>query len=1006
MLFLNIQGLLRGKPKQKKMDFLREIAETEKPAIMVATESHLDSNIDDAEIAIPKYSVYRSDRLNRIQGGVVIYVRSPYIVDEKLMTKFSNGVCELLILKIKEINLSIVCVYRPPDTTQTEFSECINTIENYFKDKTLQENIIILGDFNLPHLKWNVCDTKVIPNIESGGPISEQIDAARLLELTESLFCQQTITKATRINNVLDLIFTNNEDLISDITISDSGISDHKLITTNLNIESKEAQPQSDFKLESCSKLENFAFWSKKCKWDCVTNKLSDTNWEQQITETSDINSDLNFIYKQCYESCEGNIPQKRKYNENYIPHDRKVLMRKRRIQRSNLPKAKTQSQAAKIEKKILHLEQKLLESHTNDRIRKENDAVSAILSNSKAFFRYAKQTNNKNCDIGPLVNVNGDLEDDPKGKSEVLRKQYEKVFSTRKTDIELKIDKDSSDSGIHIDDFFNNEDATFTDVTVTEDDVKRAIEETRINSAPGVDCVPPILLHKCKKELLKPLTTIMNKSIKTGILPDIWKEAIITPIFKKGLKELPCNYRPVSLTSQIAKLLERILRWYLVEYLELNNAFPETQHGFRKSRSTVSQLLEHYDEIIDALEKNANIDIVMLDFSKAFDKINISILLKKLKLLGIGGNIAKWIANFLMKRKQKVVVNKQCSQWSEVKSGVPQGTILAALFFLIYIADIGNNVKHSSLASYADDSKLKKIIEDKADVDKLQEDLNSVYKWTEENIMEFNTTKFEILRIGKKENLKSETSYETPDGRTIPESEVVKDLGILFNKYGNFDDQLKVKIAKCNKMCGYILRTFVTREPGPMMCLFKSLVIPIMDYGSIIWNPSKRKDIEAIEKIQRNFTKRLNNLSEYSYYDRLKHLKIYSMERRRQRYEILYIFKTLKHQVPNVGLKWKFFPRRGRELIPPPVRKNSKQSAVTMRRNSFRGNAAYLFNSLPVNLRNLDIETPMPTIKRILDRYLSTVTDEPMLNGCTRSNDAATNSIYHQMVRRSSLDL
>ena len=141
-----------------------------------------------------------------------------------------------------------------------------------------------------------MCDTKVIPNIESGGPISEQIDAARLLELTESLFCQQTITKATRINNVLDLIFTNNEDLISDITISESGISDHKLITTNLNIESKEAQPQSDFKLESCSKLENFAFWSKKCKWDCVTNKLSDTNWEQQITVTSVINSELNFI--------------------------------------------------------------------------------------------------------------------------------------------------------------------------------------------------------------------------------------------------------------------------------------------------------------------------------------------------------------------------------------------------------------------------------------------------------------------------------------------------------------------------------------------------------------------------------------------------------------------------------------------------------------------------------------------------------------------------------------
>ena len=116
-------------------------------------------------------------------------------------------------------------------------------------------------------------------------------------------------------------------------------------------------------------------------------------------------------------------------------------------------------------------------------------------------------------------------------------------------------------------------------------------------------------------------------------------------------------------------------------------------------------------------------------------------------------------------------------------------------------------------------------------------------------------------------------------------------------------------------------------------------------------------------------------------------------------------LYKILKHQVPNVGLKWKFFPRRGRELVPPPVRKNSRPSAVTMRRNSFRGNAPYLFNCLPVNLRNIDLNTPMPTIKRTLDRYLNRVTDEPVLNGCRRSNDAASNSVYHQVVRRFSLD-
>ena len=545
----------------------------------------------------------------------------------------------------------------------------------------------------------------------------------------------------------------------------------------------------------------------------------------------------------------------------------------------------------------------------------------------------------------------------------------------------------------------------TNSDITITEHDVKAAIEETRINSAPGVDCVPPVLLHKCKNQLLKPLTIIMNKSIKTGVIPDIWKEAIITPIFKGGLKELPSNYRPVSLTSQLAKLLERIVRWYLVKYMELNNAFPESQHGFRSNRSTVSQLLEHYDDIISALEEGSNIDIIMLDFSKAFDKINISILLKKLKFLGIGGNIAKWTANFLIKRKQKVIVNKQSSKWSEVKSGVPQGSILAALFFLIYISDIGDEIEHSSIASYADDSKVKRNIKVRSDAEKLQSDLTKVYKWTDKNLMQFNITKFEILRIGKQETLKAETFYKTPDDTLIKENDVVKDLGVLFNKHGNFDDHLKVKIAKCNKMCGYILRTFVTREPGPLMTLFKSLVIPIMDYCSIIWNPSKRKDIQAIEKIQRNFTKRINGLQDLSYYERLKKLNIYSMERRRERYELLYTFKILNHSVPNVGLKWKFFPRRGREIVPPPVQKNSRKSAMTMRRNSFRGKAAYLFNCLPESLRNTSSDTPMPTIKRALDKFLSRVTDEPVLSGYCRSNDAASNSIVHQVVRCCALD-
>ena len=207
--------------------------------------------------------------------------------------------------------------------------------------------------------------------------------------------------------------------------------------------------------------------------------------------------------------------------------------------------------------------------------------------------------------------------------------------------------------------------------------------------------------------------------------------------------------------------------------------------------------------------------------------------------------------------------------------SGVPQGTILAALFFLIYISDIGEDIQFSTLASYADDSKVRKRIKNQSDGDNLQKDINNVFNWTDKNLMKFNLTKFELLRIGKKQDLKDEIKYKTPDNKIITESDYVKDLGVIFNKHGNFEDHLKIKISKCKKVCGMILRTFMSRNATHLLSLFKALVIPIIDYCSIVWNPHLKKEIKAIEKIQRNYTKRITNMKDLEYYDRLKVLNL-----------------------------------------------------------------------------------------------------------------------------------
>ena len=454
-----------------------------------------------------------------------------------------------------------------------------------------------------------------------------------------------------------------------------------------------------------------------------------------------------------------------------------------------------------------------------------------------------------------------------------------------------------------------------------------------------------------------------------------------------------------ISLTSQIIKLLERIIRIYLIQYLEINDSLPDSQHGFRPNRSTVSQLLEQYDKILEALAGKHNMDIIMLDYAKAFDKINHSILLFKLKKLGIGGQIGNWIGNFLINRTQRVSVNGHLSTPSTVISGVPQGTILGPVLFLIYIADIGDNLMKSTISSYADDSKVHNIIKTVQDGLDLQIDVETLYSWTTKNLMEFNSTKFEVLKIGDNQNFKDNIVYKTPDGEIIPETKLTTDLGLNFNNKGNFEDHIKIKKSKAKQMSGYILRTFIIRSPQPMLTLYKSLVLPHIEYCCIVWNPHLQKDISLLESVQRYFTCKLDGMEDLDYYQRLKALNIYSTERRRDRYIIMYIFKILFAKVPNPGLSYKWTLRRGKVLTTPPVFTSSASRGATLLHHSFTRRAPRLFNSLPQALRNLPEDTHMDTIKSRLDRFLLDIKDEPRIPGYYPTNSAASNRVEDQIL-------
>ena len=607
------------------------------------------------------------------------------------------------------------------------------------------DNTMIFGDFNLPFVKWNEVENTVIHKVQSGGTRDEQMQAHDLLECADNFFMQQLITAPTRGKNGLDLIFTNNPDILSNIKVElvSRKLSDHNIITADIDSNlQNQPQAKSNRKL---AKLAEFNFWSDKCNYEEINKYLSSVDWDHKLTSETSVTHDAELLYEEIFNACSVSVPKKKLKTNSQIPRDRKILFKRSKFLKKKLLNANKQKNSDKINQELVEIQSKLLKSHDLERRRKEHSVVKGIKKNTKLFFSYAQKFRKCRQKIVSLINDEGVSKNTAEEMSEILKNQYEKSFNKKKSVPEVSLTRPTDNNTTNINDLFSDE-AQFTEIDIADEDIINAIKSTKINSAPGQDCLPSILLHKCASSLVKPLKRIMKKSLSNGDIPQIWKEAIITPIYKgKGGKSDPAQYRPISLTSQIIKLLERIIRSYLIQFLEVNGAFPNSQHGFRPNRSTVTQLLEQYESILDALSTQSNIDIIMLDYAKAFDKINHSILLHKLKKLGVSGNIGKWIGNFLLDRTQKVSIDGQMSSPSKVISGVPQGTILGPVLFLIYIADIGDKVTKSNLSSYADDSKAHKVIRKAQDGVELQIDINELYEWTNINLMEFNSAKFEL---------------------------------------------------------------------------------------------------------------------------------------------------------------------------------------------------------------------------------------------------------------------
>ena len=428
--------------------------------------------------------------------------------------------------------------------------------------------------------------------------------------------------------------------------------------------------------------------------------------------------------------------------------------------------------------------------------------------------------------------------------------------------------------------------------------------------------------------------------------MPHDWKSANVCPIFKKGSRNDAGNYRPVSLTSVPCKIMEGIIKGELTQLAEEHGLVSGQQHGFVRGRSCLTNLLECVEEWIKALDEGFGLDIIYLDYRKAFDTVPHLRLLQKLRSYGLPRGLVSWISAFLAGRRMRVVVNGSYSEWSEVLSGVPQGSVLGPLLFVLFVNDLPGCIA-TNMRMFADDTKVWSSVGSLLDGRKLQDDLDGLSRWSDKWLLRFNAAKCKVMHVGHHLPLR----YSVRDGQTVQELAVVqeeKDLGVFVTNKLKSDRQCAAASAKAMSVLGLVKRHLGSVDVRGFNLLYKTYIRPHLEYCVQAWNPYLVRDMECLERVQRRATKLVLGLKNKSYEERLKLLDLTTLKTRRVRGDLIETFKILTgREKVNSELFFQLADRRN-GLRGHTLKLYKRRCRTAMRAHSFSMRVVDEWNALP----------------------------------------------------------
>ena len=842
--------------------------------IVCVTESWVSEKFNKdilSEYELQGYSGYFYERDNRQGGGVVLYVKSSFSIRNVHNVKEIGTDVESVWLDIGTVTdnlwLRVGLFYRSPCPPNGQGRDYVSFLNEKYVDEinralgTLGNDSIalVLGDFNYPDIDWGLQHA------------SDDI-SKKFLDCVHDNFLEQMVHFPTRGGNYLDLVLTNRNSIISNMhSLARLGSSDHESVSFDLDINVH----------SSSNNKETYNY--RKGDYDKFRLLLSEIDWDSKFRDKSctemweTFKSDVDRLQKDCIPKVATRIG-----NYKYKPGwwDSEI---------GNLIKEKHRA---------------------NDKMIRNNYQVTDV-NNFRYIRDKVKTTIRQKCiqeDIGL------GREKNPKKlfrKYKVKSKVKERINFIKRGDQVFSGDKDISDGfnaffasvfgidnsdvdiNLHDDEIFGNVNS-LTSFEITTDSVGKIIRSLDTNKSMGPDGISARILKEGVDSLSYALTKIFNKSLADSVVPDDWKLANVVPIHKKGNRELVENYRPISLTSVVCRIMEKVVKYELTGFLNSYKLIRKSQHGFTKNRSCLTNLLEYLEYVTSIVDSGDAADVVYLDFSKAFDKVSHRKLIRKLWSFGIRGSLLGWISNWLLGRRQRVVLNGEESEWADVTSGVPQGSVLGPLLFILYANDLELGID-CRVYKFADDTKMvvrlkKENIVSKNYVDNRfgQKNVDKLVGWSDRWDMQFNASKCKVLHLGSN-NPKFGYSMS---GVWLEPSNVEKDLGIFIDDKLKFSKQVLEARNKANRMLGFISRNVAHRSKEVIKTLYNAYVRPHLEYCVQAWSPHYKNDIEMLEKVQHRATKLVSGLRGVDKYTRLRELNMFTLETRYKRGDMIEVYK------------------------------------------------------------------------------------------------------------------